>query len=73
MRHSEKIIPIRDQIADQLRSDIISGELAPGTKLNEQALATRIRRFEGTDSRRLAAVVDGRAAGHQKQRWCLGQ
>lgn len=41
MRPSEKIIPIRDQIADQLRSDIISGELAPGTKLNEQGLATR--------------------------------
>ena len=41
MRPSEKIIPIRDQIADQLRSDIISGELGPGTKLNEQALATR--------------------------------
>lgn len=41
MRPSEKIVPVRDQIADQLRSDIISGELAPGTKLNEQALATR--------------------------------
>jgi len=41
MRPSEKIIPVRDQIADQLRSDIISGELAPGTKLNEQGLATR--------------------------------
>lgn len=41
MRPSEKIVPIRDQIADQLRSDIISGELAPGTKLNEQSLATR--------------------------------
>ena len=41
IRPSEKIIPVRDQIADQLRSDIISGELAPGTKLNEQGLATR--------------------------------
>ncbi|MGB5510846.1 MAG: GntR family transcriptional regulator [Woeseiaceae bacterium] len=41
MRQSEQIVPIRDQIADQLRSDIISGELAPGTKLNEQDLATR--------------------------------
>lgn len=41
MRQSEKIVPIRDQIADQLRSDIISGELAPGAKLNEQGLATR--------------------------------
>lgn len=41
MRPSEKIVPVRDQIADQLRSDIISGELAPGSKLNEQALATR--------------------------------
>ena len=41
MRPSEKIVPVRDQIADQLRSDIISGDLAPGTKLNEQSLATR--------------------------------
>ncbi|MEO1246859.1 MAG: GntR family transcriptional regulator [Pseudomonadota bacterium] len=41
MRPGEKIVPIRDQIADQLRSDIIAGELAPGTKLNEQGLATR--------------------------------
>ena len=41
MRPSEKIVPIRDQIADQLRSDIISGELPPGAKLNEQSLATR--------------------------------
>ena len=41
MRPSEKIVPIRDQIADQLRSDIISGDLAPDTKLNEQQLANR--------------------------------
>lgn len=41
MRPKEKIIPVRDQIADQLRSDIISGDLAPGTKLNEQSLANR--------------------------------
>ncbi|MEM1144808.1 MAG: GntR family transcriptional regulator, partial [Pseudomonadota bacterium] len=41
MLPNAKIVPIRDQIADQLRSDIISGELAPGDKLNEQALATR--------------------------------
>lgn len=41
MRSSEKIVPIRDQIADQLRSDIISGDLAPDTKLNEQQLANR--------------------------------
>ena len=41
IRPSEKNITVRDQIADQLRSDIISGELAPGTKLNEQGLATR--------------------------------
>jgi DNA-binding GntR family transcriptional regulator len=38
---TSKIIPVREQIADQLRSDIISGELAPNTKLNEQALASR--------------------------------
>ena len=41
MREATKIIPVREQIADQLRSDIISGELAPSTKLNEQQLANR--------------------------------
>jgi len=41
MRQAGKIIPIRDQIADQLRSDIISGDLEPNTKLNEKALADR--------------------------------
>lgn len=41
MRPSEKTVSIRDQISDSLRSDIISGELAPGTKLNEQGLADR--------------------------------
>ncbi|WP_096085214.1 GntR family transcriptional regulator [Agaribacterium haliotis] len=39
--HSNKIIPVREQIAEQIRSDIISGELPPNTKLNEQALADR--------------------------------
>lgn len=32
---------MREQIADALRSDIISGELAANTKLNEQQLAER--------------------------------
>lgn len=36
-----KVISVREQIADQLRSDIISGELPPDSKLNEQALADR--------------------------------
>lgn len=36
-----KILSVREQIADQIRSDIISGDLAPDTKLNEQALADR--------------------------------
>ncbi|EWH10740.1 GntR family transcriptional regulator [Catenovulum agarivorans DS-2] len=36
-----KIIPVREQIADALRSDIISGELEANTKLNEQQLAER--------------------------------
>ena len=36
-----KILSVREQIADQIRSDIISGELPPDTKLNEQALADR--------------------------------
>ena len=41
MRVSDKIVPIREQIAEKLRSDIISGDLAPDTKLNEQRLAER--------------------------------
>ena len=41
MPASGKIISVREQIADQLRSDIIAGDLAPDTKLNEQALADR--------------------------------
>ena len=36
-----KILSVREQIADVLRSDIISGELAPNTKLNEIQLAER--------------------------------
>lgn len=38
---STKILSVREQIADALRSDIISGELAPNTKLNEQQMAQR--------------------------------
>ncbi|AWB68059.1 GntR family transcriptional regulator [Saccharobesus litoralis] len=38
---ANKIIPVREQIADVLRADIISGELAANTKLNEQQLAER--------------------------------
>lgn len=38
---ANKIIPVREQIADVLRSDIISGDLEPNTKLNEQQLAER--------------------------------
>jgi DNA-binding GntR family transcriptional regulator len=41
MLPTSKIISVRDQIADQLRSDIISGDLPPETKLNEQSLAER--------------------------------
>ncbi len=41
MLNTNKIIPVRDQIAEQIRSDIIAGELQPGSKLNEQALAER--------------------------------
>ena len=36
-----KVVSVREQIADQLRSDIISGDLPPDTKLNEQQLADR--------------------------------
>ncbi|WP_049629446.1 GntR family transcriptional regulator [Cellvibrio sp. pealriver] len=41
MKETKKIIPVRDQIAEQIRSDIISGEMAPNAKLNEVALAER--------------------------------
>ncbi len=41
MLNTNRIIPVREQIADQIRSDIISGDLGPGAKLNEQALAQR--------------------------------
>ena len=42
-----KILSVRDQIADVLRSDIISGELKPNTKLNEQQLAERFGTSRG--------------------------
>ena len=35
------VIAVREQIAEQLRSEIISGELAPNTKLVEENLAQR--------------------------------
>ena len=35
------ILSVKDQIAEQLRTDIISGDLAPNTKLNEKELAER--------------------------------
>ncbi|QEY14933.1 MULTISPECIES: GntR family transcriptional regulator [unclassified Cellvibrio] len=41
MKESKKIIPVRDQIADQIRSDIIAGDMPPNAKLNEVALAER--------------------------------
>ncbi|KMT64259.1 GntR family transcriptional regulator [Catenovulum maritimum] len=41
MNKTNKIVPVREQIADALRSDIISGELESNTKLNEQQLAER--------------------------------
>ena len=36
-----KILSVKDQIADQIRSDIISGDLSPNTKLNEKEMAER--------------------------------
>ncbi|ABG41065.1 transcriptional regulator, GntR family [Paraglaciecola sp. T6c] len=42
-----KILSVREQIADVLRSDIISGELEPNTKLNEQQLAERFGTSRG--------------------------
>ncbi len=38
---AKKILSVKDQIAEQLRSDIIAGDLAPNTKLNEKELADR--------------------------------
>lgn len=37
----KKILTIKDQIANELRSDIISGAMPPETKLKEQELAAR--------------------------------
>lgn len=42
-----KILSVREQIADQLRSDIISGILKPDTKLNEHQLADRFGTSRG--------------------------
>ena len=36
-----KILSVKDQIAEQLRTDIIAGDLPPNTKLNEKELADR--------------------------------
>ena len=36
-----KILSVKDQIANELRSDIISGVMPPETKLKEQELAAR--------------------------------
>ena len=44
---SNKILSVREQIADVLRSDVISGELEPNTKLNEQQLAERFGTSRG--------------------------
>lgn len=41
MKETKKIIPVRDQIADQIRHDIIAGDMPPNAKLNEVALAER--------------------------------
>ncbi|GBL05293.1 GntR family transcriptional regulator [Glaciecola sp. KUL10] len=43
----KKILSVREQIADELRSDIISGVLEPDTKLNEHALAERFGTSRG--------------------------
>lgn len=42
-----KILSVREQIADVLRSDIISGTLKPNTKLNEHQLASRFGTSRG--------------------------
>lgn len=44
---TNKVVPIREQIADQLRSDILSGTLAPKSKLTEESLAARFGTSRG--------------------------
>ena len=39
MSHTPVFRTIREQIADRIRADVISGRLAEGTSLREQALA----------------------------------
>jgi len=46
-QRASKILSVKDQIAEQLRSDIISGELPPNTKLNEKSLAERFSLSRG--------------------------
>ncbi len=41
MQHGESIHTIREQIADHIRADILSGELLEGEQLREQLLAQR--------------------------------
>ncbi|MFC3120693.1 GntR family transcriptional regulator [Agaribacter flavus] len=47
MSQLQKILSVREQIADVLRSDIIAGDLKPNTKLNEQQLAERFGTSRG--------------------------
>lgn len=42
-----KILSVREQIADEIRSEIISGELKPDTKLNEHQLAEKFGTSRG--------------------------
>ncbi len=41
MLNKTQVIPIREQIANQIRTDIIGGEMEPGQRLREEKLAER--------------------------------
>ncbi len=41
MLKTKQVIPIREQIANQIRTDVIAGEMEPGQRLREESLAER--------------------------------
>lgn len=41
MLNKTQVIPIREQIANQIRTDVIGGEMEPGQRLREEQLAER--------------------------------
>lgn len=41
MKNNTQVIPIREQIANQIRTDVIGGQMEPGQRLREEELAVR--------------------------------